>query len=252
MSPEQAPAVIHQAIAAAYAGRGVAHLTLPQDVISARTDGGVASVDTLQPLPEIAANAEDHEMWPTLNTRRRQDPLWGWPACLSWFRSGTPPPAAFRASLPGTGRYPAPAASAEPAGADPVAQAMSLPPQQRAAMMQNPQMRAQLIARLRNAMVRAHGHHRSAQARQTMPPDRRHVMTPADAPRCLRPTACRHQATGALCCLTDRQRCAHSPVPAAAQRPPGVHPIIAARATQLRVAVRSKPRFTIAGAIRSP
>src|SRR5271170_5694013 len=58
-SPEQAPAVIHQAIAAAYAGRGVAHLTLPQDVISARTDGGVASVDTLQPRPEIAASAED-------------------------------------------------------------------------------------------------------------------------------------------------------------------------------------------------
>jgi pyruvate dehydrogenase (quinone) len=58
-SPEQAPAVIHQAIAAAYAGRGVAHLTLPQDVISARTEGGVASVDTLQPRPEIAASAED-------------------------------------------------------------------------------------------------------------------------------------------------------------------------------------------------
>jgi pyruvate dehydrogenase (quinone) len=58
-SPEQAPAVIHQAIAAAYAGRGVAHLTLPQDVISATTGGGVASVDTLQPRPEIAANAED-------------------------------------------------------------------------------------------------------------------------------------------------------------------------------------------------
>jgi pyruvate dehydrogenase (quinone) len=37
-SPAQAPAVIHQAIAAAYAGRGVAHLTLPQDVINqART-----------------------------------------------------------------------------------------------------------------------------------------------------------------------------------------------------------------------
>lgn len=51
MSPEQAPAVIHQAIAAAYAGRGVAHLTLPQDVISARTDGRLASVDTLQPTP---------------------------------------------------------------------------------------------------------------------------------------------------------------------------------------------------------
>src|SRR5271170_1997433 len=58
-SAAQAPAVIHQAIAAAYAGRGVAHLTLPQDVISARTDGGVASVDTLQPRPEIAASAED-------------------------------------------------------------------------------------------------------------------------------------------------------------------------------------------------
>ncbi len=59
MSPEQAPAVIHQAIAAAYAGRGVAHLTLPQDVISARTDGGVASVDTLRPRAEFAASAED-------------------------------------------------------------------------------------------------------------------------------------------------------------------------------------------------
>ena len=58
-SPEQAPAVIHQAIAAAYAGRGVAHLTLPQDVIMGRTNGGVASVDTLQPRPEIAASAED-------------------------------------------------------------------------------------------------------------------------------------------------------------------------------------------------
>jgi pyruvate dehydrogenase (quinone) len=58
-SPEQAPAVIHQAIAAAYAGRGVAHLTLPQDVISARTDGSVDSVDTLQPRPESAANPED-------------------------------------------------------------------------------------------------------------------------------------------------------------------------------------------------
>src|SRR6202035_5780043 len=34
-SPDQALGVIHQAIAAAYAGRGVAHLTLPQDVIAA-------------------------------------------------------------------------------------------------------------------------------------------------------------------------------------------------------------------------
>src|ERR1700746_83673 len=35
-SPAQAPAVIHQAIAAAYAGRGVAHLTLPMDVLTAK------------------------------------------------------------------------------------------------------------------------------------------------------------------------------------------------------------------------
>jgi pyruvate dehydrogenase (quinone) len=43
-SPAQAPAVIHQAIAAAYAGRGVAHLTLPQDVIAAKADGSVSSI----------------------------------------------------------------------------------------------------------------------------------------------------------------------------------------------------------------
>src|SRR5579871_5766806 len=37
-SPAQAPAVIHQAIAAAYAGRGVAHLTAPMDVLAAKAD----------------------------------------------------------------------------------------------------------------------------------------------------------------------------------------------------------------------
>src|SRR5271166_3223763 len=55
-SPAQAPAVIQQAIAAAYAGRGVAHLTLPQDVISARAEGGVSSVATLKPRPERVAS----------------------------------------------------------------------------------------------------------------------------------------------------------------------------------------------------
>src|SRR6201987_29213 len=45
-SPAQAPAAIHKAIAAAYAGRGVAHLPLPQDILTARADGGVASVAT--------------------------------------------------------------------------------------------------------------------------------------------------------------------------------------------------------------
>src|SRR5271168_2677645 len=54
-SPAQAPAVIHQAIAAAYAGRGVAHLTMPMDVINAKADGSVSSVATLKPRPEIVA-----------------------------------------------------------------------------------------------------------------------------------------------------------------------------------------------------
>jgi thiamine pyrophosphate-dependent acetolactate synthase large subunit-like protein len=58
-SPAQAPAVIHQAIAAAYAGRGVAHLTLPQDVLSAKADGKVASVATLRPTPELIASSPD-------------------------------------------------------------------------------------------------------------------------------------------------------------------------------------------------
>src|ERR1700758_2874386 len=37
-SAAQAPAVIHQAIAAAFSGRGVAHLTVPQDVFEAKAD----------------------------------------------------------------------------------------------------------------------------------------------------------------------------------------------------------------------
>src|SRR4249920_486486 len=44
----QAPGVIHQAIAAAYAGPGVAHLTLPQDVLSAKAKGTTSSVATLK------------------------------------------------------------------------------------------------------------------------------------------------------------------------------------------------------------
>ncbi len=59
-SPAQAPAVIHQAIAAAYAGRGVAHLTLPQDVIEAKAEGAVSSVATLRPRSEIVADRRGH------------------------------------------------------------------------------------------------------------------------------------------------------------------------------------------------
>src|SRR5271163_2140171 len=58
-SPEQAPSVIHQAIAAAYAGRGVAHLSLPQDVIGAKAEAAVTSAATLRPRQAFAASLED-------------------------------------------------------------------------------------------------------------------------------------------------------------------------------------------------
>jgi pyruvate dehydrogenase (quinone) len=55
----QAPAVIHQAIAAAFAGPGVAHLTLPQDVLSLKADRAVPSITTLGPRAEIVPNERD-------------------------------------------------------------------------------------------------------------------------------------------------------------------------------------------------
>lgn len=58
-SEEQAPKVIHQAIAAAYAGRGVAHLTLPEDVMRAKASGPVTSVETLKPRTEIIPSEEN-------------------------------------------------------------------------------------------------------------------------------------------------------------------------------------------------
>ena len=58
-SAAQAPALFHQAITAAYAGRGVAHLTLPLDVMKAKAEGGVTSVATLRPPSEFAASAAD-------------------------------------------------------------------------------------------------------------------------------------------------------------------------------------------------
>lgn len=56
---EQASNVIHQAIAAAYAGRGVAHLTIPQDIMSAKTESGVPSIETLKPRSEFPASDTD-------------------------------------------------------------------------------------------------------------------------------------------------------------------------------------------------
>ncbi len=58
-SPAQAPAVIHQAIAAAYAGRGVAHLTVPQDILAANAVGSVASIATLKPRSEVVPDERD-------------------------------------------------------------------------------------------------------------------------------------------------------------------------------------------------
>src|ERR1700726_1764705 len=55
----QAPAVIHQAIAAAYAGPGVAHLTLPQDVLAAKAEGVTSSLATLRPRSDFTASEND-------------------------------------------------------------------------------------------------------------------------------------------------------------------------------------------------
>jgi pyruvate dehydrogenase (quinone) len=59
LSPDQAPAVIHQAIAAAYAGRGVAHLALPQDVLVSKASSKVPSLATLRAKEEFPASEQD-------------------------------------------------------------------------------------------------------------------------------------------------------------------------------------------------
>ena len=59
VDPAQAAKVIHQAIASAYAGRGVAHLTIPQDVMAAAIDGAALSPATLRPRSEIAPDETD-------------------------------------------------------------------------------------------------------------------------------------------------------------------------------------------------
>ncbi|TPN38409.1 thiamine pyrophosphate-binding protein [Mesorhizobium sp. B1-1-6] len=60
-APAQAPGVIHQAIASAYAGPGVAHLTLPQDVLSSKVEHAVPSVATLGPRSEITPGENEIE-----------------------------------------------------------------------------------------------------------------------------------------------------------------------------------------------
>jgi thiamine pyrophosphate-dependent acetolactate synthase large subunit-like protein len=58
-APAQAAKVIHQAIASAYAGRGVAHLTIPQDVMNAAVKGKPLSPATLRPRGEITPQEAD-------------------------------------------------------------------------------------------------------------------------------------------------------------------------------------------------
>ena len=53
VSADAAPAQIHEAIAAAYGGRGVALRNIPQDIFSAKTSKPARSVATLRPLPEV-------------------------------------------------------------------------------------------------------------------------------------------------------------------------------------------------------
>ena len=52
-SPDAAAAQIHEAIATAYARRGVALLNIPQDIFAAKTSRAAFSLATLRPPPEI-------------------------------------------------------------------------------------------------------------------------------------------------------------------------------------------------------
>ncbi|MFZ6708153.1 thiamine pyrophosphate-binding protein [Undibacterium sp. TC9W] len=56
---EQAAHIFHQAIAHAYGMHGVAHLNIPPDVFSAKTDAKMGSLATLRASPEMAADPED-------------------------------------------------------------------------------------------------------------------------------------------------------------------------------------------------
>jgi pyruvate dehydrogenase (quinone) len=58
-SPDAAGSQIHEAIAAAYAKRGVALLNIPQDVFGAKTSIGLKSLPTLRPPPEVIPSPAD-------------------------------------------------------------------------------------------------------------------------------------------------------------------------------------------------
>ncbi len=58
-SAENAAGMIHEAIAHAYAGPGVGHLVIPQDIIGATTKSRATSAATLRPLPELQPAEDD-------------------------------------------------------------------------------------------------------------------------------------------------------------------------------------------------
>jgi pyruvate dehydrogenase (quinone) len=58
-APEQAPGVFHEAIAAAYGERGVAHLNLPPEVLAATAPGQLRSLATLRPRQEVTPAEAD-------------------------------------------------------------------------------------------------------------------------------------------------------------------------------------------------
>src|SRR4051812_48418626 len=58
-SAAQAPGVFHQAIATAYAGPGVAHLPLPQNIPAGKAEGEAPSAGPLKPRSEFSASERD-------------------------------------------------------------------------------------------------------------------------------------------------------------------------------------------------
>jgi len=58
-SGEQAPAVLHEAIAHAYGAKGVAHVNIPPDIFGAKVKEEVPSLATLRPKPDVAPAEED-------------------------------------------------------------------------------------------------------------------------------------------------------------------------------------------------
>jgi hypothetical protein len=100
--------------------------------------------------------------------------------------------------------------------------------------------------------ARAYGHHRSAQARQTMPPHPRHYMTSADAPNAFDGPLAATKPLQDLTAEPTSNGARTRRVPPPAQSQPGAPSIIAACASKPALQAARPSPLTIAGAIRSP